>query len=531
MAALAAGEPLVGLLQGTSVWVLAGGAAARLLDRACLGLAEVGGAAVRELQAAGLACSAGAAAAPAPVQASGYKDPTLNPPPPAQRPGPGQSGGAPAGAAGRGAADAPAAVRAPPPGSGARGGRAPAAPAAAAGAGAGAEGGAALGRASEAKPRRSPAGGGQPEAGSVHPIGTAADSKAAAGRVLEQPRAGTDAQTAPGDVNLNLNPMGNSAGLTRWPENQAAADEQWQELGSDPGSEPGSGLGSEAGSDVDPVTPAQAGASAPDAHTAAHALHSLMLGGRKVPGVAAAAGERWRANGVLADSTAPAAPAHADAEAGVPGPCTGSHVGKMRPTTSKREDADAPAPPPAAAAGNAVAAHSAETGSSCLSVLANGAGSGAGQEGSAAEREGNPDLTSWAPSDAPKAARPASAASALQRGGPRAGFGSGLGQDAAPTVVRLSLEEAFFLAHALRALRVLTAEPGAAGGLAELTNEVAPARIQFMSVLWFTVPRADTLPVHAHDRACCQQLLCARHSSGARPRTWLGMLACDRCTG
>ena len=66
-------------------------------------------------------------------------------------------------------------------------------------------------------------------------------------------------------------------------------------------------------------------------------------------------------------------------------------------------------------------------------------------------------------------------------GGRCAGLGPGPGQDAAPTAVRLSLEEAFFLVHALRALRVLAAEP-CAGGLAELTTEVAPALIQCMSV-------------------------------------------------
>lgn len=347
--------------------------------------------------------------------------------------------------------------------------------------------------------------------GSAHPTGTPADRMATAGQpAWEQPRAGADAEAAPGA------PVGGSAGLNGSPENQAAADEQWQELGSEPGSEPGSGLGSEAGSDVDPVAPPRAGASAPDADTAAHALHSLALGGREVPG-GAAAGERWRANGTLAaQSIASAAPAHADAEAGVPRPCTGSPAGEMRSAASKRADADAPAPQLAAAAGDAGAARSAETGGSCPGVLANGMRSGAGQAGSGAEREGDPKVTSRAPGDSPKAARPASAAAALQRGGPCTGFGPGQGagfgpgQGAAPAAVRLSLEEAFFLAHALRALRVLAPDPRGAGGLAELTTEVAPALLQCMSVLCCPVRMANALPgAHCHDRTCCQRPLCA----------------------
>jgi hypothetical protein len=48
---------------------------------------------------------------------------------------------------------------------------------------------------------------------------------------------------------------------------------------------------------------------------------------------------------------------------------------------------------------------------------------------------------------------------------------------AAPAAVRLSLEEAWFLAHAVGALRVLAAAPDGDSGLAELTHEVgAPPR-------------------------------------------------------
>ena len=51
----------------------------------------------------------------------------------------------------------------------------------------------------------------------------------------------------------------------------------------------------------------------------------------------------------------------------------------------------------------------------------------------------------------------------------------------APAAVRLSLEEAWFLAHAVGALRVLAAAaPGNDGGLAELTHEVgSPPRWAF----------------------------------------------------
>ncbi|KAK9827586.1 hypothetical protein WJX81_000919 [Elliptochloris bilobata] len=64
---------------------------------------------------------------------------------------------------------------------------------------------------------------------------------------------------------------------------------------------------------------------------------------------------------------------------------------------------------------------------------------------------------------------PQQALAALAAGAPLAGLGSG--QGGAATAVRLSLEEAVFLAHALRSMRVLVAKRGAHSGLTELTIE------------------------------------------------------------
>lgn len=407
--ALADAGPIAGLLQGTSVWVLADAAALRLFERACLGLAEVGGATGLELQAAGLQCYC---AAPAAAPAAPASAPPCNT---------GSSRAALASPAINGGSGARTATE---EASGSHSNESIAALAAHAPADA------AMGSTAAGQPR-----------GSHGEQRNAATSRAAAGG------AGADSPAAAQPAGAELGRLQISDAMRSLEVGRSSAPPAGDAPARD--SRATGAATPPVHSAADDALPAGSGAQPAAADPAAAdtfgALPLFDSGAVGIPrSLPACAGRRSLP---AAESAAPAnaapMPAAAERSDGMAAP-------ELRP-------ASAAGGPPAADGGSApvrAAALRAVGEGSCLDPNTSTATSGGGPQGSGG------------------------AAEPPQPGGSGSGLGSecvdGPRASAQPGALRLSLEEAFFLAHALGLLRVRTDQAGS-GGLAELTCTVLPA--------------------------------------------------------
>lgn len=414
LAALADAGPIAGLLQGTSVWVLADAAALRLFERACLGLAEMGGATGLELQAAGLQCycAAPAAAAAAPVPA-----PLCNNP----------------GGSSRAAQGSPAS----PPANGGSGAHTATEKAS----------GSHSNESIAALVAHAPANAGMGSTAAGQPCGSHGEQRIAAVSGTAAGGAGADSTAAAQPAGAEPGPLEISDAMRSLkvgrsfepPASDAPARYSYATGAATP----------PVHSAADDALPADSGAQP----TAADPIDVDAFGTLPLFDSGAAGIPR----------SLPASAARHSLAAG--GSAAPAHAASMPAAAERSDGMAAPELRPASAAGRPLAADGGSAPACAAALRATGEGSYLNPNPNMATSGGGPQ-GSGGSAEPPRPGGSGSGLGSECVDGPRAGV--------QPGALRLSLEEAFFLAHALGLLRVLTDRAGG-GGLAELTCNVLPA--------------------------------------------------------